>query len=81
MTFVMCVAEAFSMASFAAYATLLPLFQKAWGLSNTEAGLIGGIAFAGYMTAVPVLLAMRVKWAAHSRTWATEPGALVSWSE
>ena len=45
MTFVMCVAEAFSMASFAAYATLLPLFQKAWGLSNTEAGLIGGIAF------------------------------------
>jgi MFS family permease len=58
MTFVMCVAEAFSMASFAAYATLLPLFQKAWGLSNTEAGLIGGIAFAGYMTAVPVLSAL-----------------------
>lgn len=58
MTFIMCVAESFSMAAFAAFVTLLPSFQKAWGLSNTEAGLIGGIAFAGYMTAVPVLSAL-----------------------
>lgn len=58
MTAIMCVAEAFSMASFAAYTTLLPVFQKEWGLSNSEAGLIGGIAFAGYMTAVPVLTAL-----------------------
>ncbi len=29
---------------------------------------------------VPELLAMRVSCAAHSRTWATEPGAEVSWS-
>ncbi len=46
------------MAAFAAYVTLLPLFQKTWEISNTEAGLIGGIAFAGYMTAVPVLSAL-----------------------
>lgn len=46
------------MAAFAAYSTLLPLFQKEWGLTNSEAGLIGGIAFAGYMTAVPVLTAL-----------------------
>ena len=58
MTALMCVAECFSMAAFAAYSTLLPLFQKAWGLSNSEAGLIGGIAFAGYMMAVPVLTAL-----------------------
>ena len=58
MTFIMCVAESFSMAAFAAFVTLLPLFQKEWSLSNTEAGLIGGIAFAGYMTAVPVLSAL-----------------------
>jgi len=58
MTFIMCMAEAFSMAAFAAYTTLLPLFQREWGLSNTSAGLIGGIAFAGYMTAVPVLTAL-----------------------
>jgi hypothetical protein len=30
---------------------------------------------------VPLALAARVRWAAHSRTWATEPGAEVSWSE
>ena len=32
-------------------------------------------------TATPVALARRVRCAAHSRTWATEPGADVSWSE
>ncbi|MCY1546002.1 hypothetical protein D9M68_819770 [compost metagenome] len=31
--------------------------------------------------AVPLALAARVRWAAHSRTCATEPGALVSCSE
>ena len=30
---------------------------------------------------VPPALAARVRWAAHSRTCATEPGAEVSWSE
>ncbi len=58
MTAIMCVAETFSMAAFATYAALLPLFQREWALSNTEAGLIGGIIFAGYMTAVPVLSAL-----------------------
>ncbi len=58
MTIIMCVAESFSMSGFAAYTTLLPQFQREWSLSNSEAGLIGGIAFAGYMTAVPVLTAL-----------------------
>ena len=58
MTLIMCVAEAFSMAAFAAYTTLLPLLQQEWHLTNSESGLIGGIAFAGYMTAVPVLTAL-----------------------
>lgn len=58
MTVIMCVAESFSMSGFAAYTTLLPQFQSEWSLSNSEAGLIGGIAFAGYMTAVPVLTAL-----------------------
>ena len=46
------------MSGFAAYTTLLPQFQREWDLSNSAAGLIGGIAFAGYMTAVPVLTAL-----------------------
>ena len=58
MTFTMCVAETFSMSGFAAYPTLLPQFQREWSLSNSEAGLIGGIVFAGYMTAVPALTAL-----------------------
>jgi MFS family permease len=58
MTATMCVAESFSMSGFAAYSTLLPQFQREWGLTNSEAGLISGIAFAGYMTAVPVLTAL-----------------------
>ena len=32
-------------------------------------------------TEQPLVLAVRVSWAAHSRTCATEPGAEVSWSE
>ena len=58
MTAIMCVAESFSMSGFAAYTTLLPQFQREWHLSNSEAGRIGGIVFAGYMTAVPVLSAL-----------------------
>lgn len=55
LTFIMCLAEALSMTGFAAYTTLLPLLQKQWGLSNSEAGAISGFMFAGYMVSVPVL--------------------------
>lgn len=55
LTFTMCLAEAFSMTGFAAYTTLLPLLQREWGLSNSEAGAISGIMFVGYMVSVPVL--------------------------
>jgi MFS family permease len=55
MTVLMCVAEALSMTGFACYTTLLPGLMKEWTLSNTEAGLIGGIFYTGYMVAVPVL--------------------------
>lgn len=46
------------MTGFAAYTTLLPLLQREWRLSNSEAGLIGGIFYAGYMVAVPVLTSL-----------------------
>lgn len=38
-----------------AFPALLPHFLQEWGLSNTEAGWINGIYFAGYALAVPVL--------------------------
>jgi MFS family permease len=58
MTALMCFAEALSMTGFACYTTLLPVLMKEWTLSNTEAGLIGGIFYTGYMVAVPVLASL-----------------------
>ena len=54
----MCLAEALSMTGFAAYTTLLPQLQREWNLSNSEAGAIGGIFYAGYMAAVPLLTSL-----------------------
>jgi MFS family permease len=53
-----CVAHVFSMTGFATYPALLPQLQAEWSLSNTEAGLVSGLFFAGYMAAVPVLTAL-----------------------
>lgn len=55
LTLLLCTAETLGMAGFALFAALLPKFQTLWGLSNTEAGWIGGGFFLGYMLAVPVL--------------------------
>ncbi|NJD33810.1 MAG: MFS transporter [Betaproteobacteria bacterium] len=54
----MCIAEVLSMTGFAAYTALLPMIQREWALSNSAAGLISGVYFAGYMTAVPVLTSL-----------------------
>ena len=46
------------MASFAMFPALMPGFIAEWALSNTEAGWINGMYFAGYTVAVPVLVSM-----------------------
>jgi len=38
------------------FAALLPDFETLWHLSNTDAGWIGALYFAGYVAAVPVLV-------------------------
>ena len=43
------------MAGFATYPALLPVLRAAWGMSNAEAGLVGGVLFLGYVVAVPLL--------------------------
>ena len=58
LTFLMCAAETLSMTGFAAYTSLLPMLQREWSLSNTEAGLIGGVFYAGYMLGVPLLTSL-----------------------
>lgn len=40
------------------FPALLPSFITEWQLTNTEAGWINGIYFAGYLTAVPVLVSL-----------------------
>ena len=53
--FCLCAAEVLTMVGVFAFPALLPAFVAEWGLSNTEAGWISGVLFAGYTVAVPVL--------------------------
>ncbi|KAA5605181.1 MFS transporter [Roseospira marina] len=41
-----------------AFAALLPAFMAEWDLTNTQAGWLGGILFAGYAGAAPILVAL-----------------------
>jgi MFS family permease len=53
-----CAAEVLTMLGFSTFAALLPFFKQAWRLSNTDAGWISAIFFAGYTLAVPVLVGL-----------------------
>lgn len=53
----LCAAEVLTMAGVFAFPALLPSFVDRWELTNTQAGWISGITFAGYALAVPVLTA------------------------
>jgi MFS family permease len=55
---IMCVAEVLGMAGVFAFPALLPRFLHDWGLTNTEAGWINGIYYAGYTVTVPVLASL-----------------------
>jgi MFS family permease len=55
---ILCAAEILSMTGFATFPALLPVLRAEWGLSNSEAGLISGTFFAGYMAAVPLLVGL-----------------------
>jgi len=55
LTFLVCLAEIFGMASIANFSALLPTFQDEWQLSHTAAGWISAAYYAGYMVLVPLL--------------------------
>jgi MFS family permease len=46
------------MAGFATFPALVPSFLSEWRLSNTQAGWISGIYYAGYMLSAPILTSL-----------------------
>ncbi len=58
LTAVLCVAEVLGMLGNATFPALIPEFRALWGLSNTEAGWISGVYYAGYVAAVPLLVSL-----------------------
>lgn len=54
----LCAAEVLSMAGFSTFPALLPTFLREWAISNTEAGWINSLFFAGYLAAVPLLVSL-----------------------
>jgi len=51
-------AHVLSMAGFATYPALLAELRDAWSLTNSEAGMVGGLFFAGYVAAVSYATAL-----------------------
>jgi MFS family permease len=57
-SFLICLAEVLSMAGTMYFPALLPSFQAEWGLTNTAAGWINGVFFAGYAITSPILVGL-----------------------
>jgi MFS family permease len=57
-TSVLCAVEVLGMAGFATFSALLPTFLSEWNLSNTDAGWVSGIYYAGYLMVVSVLTSL-----------------------
>ncbi|MBK19014.1 MAG: MFS transporter [Rhodospirillaceae bacterium] len=53
-----CSALVLNLLGFMTLAAVLPALISEWGLTSTEAGWLGGIYFAGYVVAVPILTAL-----------------------
>ena len=60
--FTACLIEALSYMTVATFPSLIPVFQGIWGISNTEAGTISGIYFAGELITVTIATATMDKW-------------------
>ena len=56
LTTLSCLFLVLNLGAFMTVAAVLPSLISEWGMTNTEAGWLGGIYFAGYMVVVPFLL-------------------------
>lgn len=57
-TFTLCLVEVLALIGIATFPALLPTFIGVWRLSNTEAGWITAVYYAGYMISVPILVSV-----------------------
>jgi MFS family permease len=57
-----CLIEVLSMLTLSTFPSLIPVFQETWSLTNTEAGTISGLFFAGELISVTLLAAMMDRW-------------------
>ncbi len=57
-----CLIETLSLLTLSTFPSLIPVFQVTWNLTNTEAGTISGLYFAGQLVSVTLLLAMMDRW-------------------
>ncbi|MDP6814867.1 MAG: MFS transporter [Alphaproteobacteria bacterium] len=55
---IMSLAQAAGMLGFGVFPALLPGFIEQWSLSESQAGWLNGIFFAGYMVSVPLLVSL-----------------------
>ena len=58
LTTVMCLAQVGTLIDVFSFATLIKVFEAEWMLTKAQQGWISGIYFAGYVLAVPVLMAI-----------------------
>jgi len=65
LVFLICFAEILSMTGTMYFPALLPSFQAEWGLTNTAAGWVNGVFFAGYAIASPLLVSFTDRVTAH----------------
>ena len=54
-TLTLCIVEVLGLSGITTFPALLPAFQRSWQLTNTEAGWISAVYYAGYIAAVPFL--------------------------
>jgi MFS family permease len=57
-TAALCLALVLNMAGTMTFPALIPTFIAEWSLTNSEAGWIGGVAFAGYVAVVPFVMGL-----------------------
>lgn len=53
-----CGIEILSMATLSTFPSLIPVFQREWGITNSEAGIISGVFFGGLLISVAVLTSL-----------------------